>query len=271
MKLLDWTLWISLARGSVAIRYAFTVAAAAFIENATFFSILTIAMAGFFLVLSVHIFDDIEDLPEDQINHPERPLPSGKITVTEARIFGAATLILSFSLAFFHVQALIILLLIAASVIIPPLHRILQEHWVGRSISIFLFIFSAFLLGAAATAGFPSTKLLLLALAISTLHLASRVIRDEWDLEGDTQRPLRTLPHINVSMARLWVRYNLLVASFLLLLPAFFNFHLLYLLFAGPASLIIARHALKWDENHSASHPSHLWALLVLLGAILGR
>ncbi|KAB2953263.1 hypothetical protein F9B85_04955 [Heliorestis acidaminivorans] len=271
MQILDSSLWISLARGTVAIRYAFTVAVSAYVEGATALSMLTLALAGFFLILAVHSFDDIHDLAEDRVNHPERPLPAGKITVSQARLFGAATLILSLSLAIFHLQALIIIAVITAFVVIPPLHRLMQEHWYGRSISIFLFIFSAFLLGSTSTADLPSTRLLLLALAISTLHLASRVIRDEWDLEGDSQRPLRTLPHVNLSLARLWVRYNLIAAAILLLLPAFFNFHILYLLLAGPASLAIMGHALRWDENHSASHPSHLWAFLVLIGAMLGR
>ncbi|HIE36604.1 TPA: hypothetical protein EYP83_00425, partial [Candidatus Geothermarchaeota archaeon] len=45
-------------------------------------------ITGFFISSSIMIFNDIIDLPIDRINRPDRPLPSGRITVNRALLLG---------------------------------------------------------------------------------------------------------------------------------------------------------------------------------------
>lgn len=264
-------LW-ALARPSVCFRYAGTVALASLIETPDVLTTIWLSISGFFLVAGVYAFDDIEDLSEDKINHPERPLPAGKLTVSQARLFGTICLMTATGIGAWHSPwAAFIVLTIAGSVMISPFHRFIQQHWLGRSISIFLFIVSAFLLGGATSTTTISSRLLMLAGAIGALHLATRVIRDESDTVGDHQHQLRTLPAINHATSRLFIRNILLFSAILLPLPYFFGFKPVYLLFSIPVALRIFQMALTWKRHDSGVQPNHVLAAIVLFGALVSR
>ena len=48
-------------------------------------------LVGFFLSGSAMISNDYFDLEVDRVNRPERPLPSGRVTVTSVRLGAAVT------------------------------------------------------------------------------------------------------------------------------------------------------------------------------------
>ncbi|MBM7867438.1 hypothetical protein GTO89_11680 [Heliobacterium gestii] len=263
--------WI-LSRPPIALRYGVTAAAAGFIEGGSAHSLLLAGLSGMIFTAGVYAFDDIEDLPEDRINHPERPLPAGRITVKAVRAYGVICLIAAVALAsFLHDRTgAMALAAMATFAAIPPLHRLTERHWIGRGLSVFAFVFSAFVLGSAGAPGDLSSRLFLLAEAVGVLHVATRIISDEQDLEGDRAR-LRTLPSLSLAKARRFIRNVLALSAALLPLPYFFGFPPLYLLFSLPPALRILQQAIAWRMDQAGGRPGHALAAIVLLGACLSR
>ncbi|WP_170291811.1 UbiA family prenyltransferase [Heliobacterium mobile] len=261
----------NIARPSACFRYAITVVFAAVIERAPSYSLLPLFLAGFFFVAGIYAFDDIEDLEEDRINHPERPLPSGKLSLSSARFFGYGCLLTSVLLtALMDLWTALFILVISFASVHPSLHRLTQGHWLGRGLSIFVFIVSSFYMGAAGSAGPISRRLFLLAIAIGILHLATRVIGDEVDQEGDRRR-LRTLPTAHPAHFRYFIRYTLMLSALLLPLPFFFGFGALYLVFSLPVAFRILSHGRTWHVDNAGTRPSHILAAVVFVGALLSR
>ncbi|MBC9784756.1 UbiA family prenyltransferase [Heliobacterium chlorum] len=261
----------NIARPSACFRYAITVVIAAIIERAPSYSLPPLFLAGFFFVAGIYTLDDIEDVEEDRINHPERPLPSGKLSLSSARSFGYSCLLLSVLLtAIMDSWTALFILVISFASAHPRLHRLSQCHWLGRGLSIFVFIVSSFYMGAAGSTGPISRRLFLLAVAIGVLHLATRVIGDERDLEGDRGR-LRTLPKAHPAHFRYFIRYTLMLSAFLLPLPFFFGFTALYLVFSLPVAFRILFHGRTWRVDNAGTRPSHLLAAVVFVGALLSR
>ncbi|ABZ85617.1 4-hydroxybenzoate polyprenyltransferase, putative [Heliomicrobium modesticaldum Ice1] len=269
---MHWIDFWTLGRPLVALRYGATAAAAGFIEGGAAISLALAGLSGLFFVAGVYAFDDVEDLPEDRINHPERPLPSGRLSVRAARTFGMICLFLAVAAAsaLHDRTGAMALAALSAFVAIPQTHRLTARHWIGRGISVFVFVFSAFLLGSAAAPGPLSPRLFLLGEAIGVLHLATRIISDERDLEGDRDR-LRTLPALSLAKARRFIGNVLALSAVLLPLPYFFGFKALYLLFSLPAALHILQQAITWKIDQAGGYPGHWLAAVVIVGACLSR
>jgi 4-hydroxybenzoate polyprenyltransferase len=52
--------------------------------NPSWFDLLMFALLGLFACAPCGVFNDIYDIEADKINHPERPLAAGRITIEEA-------------------------------------------------------------------------------------------------------------------------------------------------------------------------------------------
>lgn len=68
---------------------------------------------GFFLSSSAMIFNDYFDLAVDRINAPQRPLPAGLITPSEALVLGVLTALVSLALAWSLGPLVVVLSLVA--------------------------------------------------------------------------------------------------------------------------------------------------------------
>lgn len=69
-------------------------------------------IGGFFAITSSYIFNDCIDIEVDAINLPNRPLPSGTISIKYAIIYGSILFFLSFLISvFFNVQTTTILII----------------------------------------------------------------------------------------------------------------------------------------------------------------
>src|SRR5437870_7064187 len=75
-------------------------------------------LTAFLLLAGTMVFNDIQDVQVDRVNSPDRPIPSGKVTIRQAYglsiVFSALALISSFVLGIFtFLTALIALALMA--------------------------------------------------------------------------------------------------------------------------------------------------------------
>ena len=149
------------------------------------FSVITINAGG-------NIINDIYDLEIDRINRPDRPLPSGAMTVTQARfyliiLFGAGSLFSWFiSLETFIIAGIIsIPTLIAYSACfkrLPLIGNLTVSFMLGLA---FIYVGSAF--------GNIQATLVMAVLAFG-FTLIREIVKDLEDMEGDAQDKARTLP-----------------------------------------------------------------------------
>ncbi len=149
--------------------------------------LISIASLVVFLVLTGgNVMNDVLDSENDRVNHPERPIPSGKITVRQGTYIYVISYILSI------VVALIFLNLYAAAIVVAAdLLLILYEtkgkyRGLSGNIIISILIGSIFLFGGVIFMK-PEKTFLLMALA-SLSNLSRELIKDVQDVEGDVDR-----------------------------------------------------------------------------------
>ena len=181
------------------------------------------------LILSVilingagNIINDIYDIEIDRINRPQRPLPSGQMQVSTARIYMfnlfalgilAASLI---SLVTFYIAALIATpLLIAYSARLkrlPLIGNILVSFMLGLT---FIYVGAAF--------GQIETTLIMAGLAFG-FSLIRELVKDLEDMAGDARSGARTLPLVWGEQLTVRFTITLMAAAMVLFLfPAVFG------------------------------------------------
>ncbi len=153
------------------------------------------------LILSVitingggNIINDIYDLEIDKINRPDRPLPTGAISLRGARIY----LIVLFALGILFswlisVPTFIIAGPVSITVLIAYSARLKRQPLVGNLAVSFMLGLAFIYVGAAF--GKIETTLVMAVLAFG-FTLIREIIKDLEDLEGDSKNDARTLPII---------------------------------------------------------------------------
>ena len=152
--------------------------------------VLLAALSAFFLACFANAFNDAHDIAIDRIAHPTRPLPSGALTVADARMAYVASAVLALGAAAFALWALAV-----TSVVVLALMwaytRFLKRAGLAGNLVVALLASLPFLYGAAAVGGWrPGLDLVL---AAAPLHLARELAKDLDDVRGDSGHR-RTLP-----------------------------------------------------------------------------
>ena len=157
---------------------------------------LDIALMGFligFLISGAEmVSNDLFDLEVDRINHPERPLPSGAVTVPEVVAF---TVLLS--LGGLTAAALMGLGVLAFAAFIWALG--LLYNWKAKSLGlpgnviVALSVGATFVLGGMMVDGLASGLVWTFALMAALFDLAEEVSGGVMDAEGDALRGSRSL------------------------------------------------------------------------------
>jgi len=138
--------------------------------------------------------NDVYDVETDRVNHPERPLPSGRLTTRGARTFAAAAFLAAAGIAAFVNPWCAALVGINAVVMIGYEERFKSRGASGNVVIAYL-VGSLFLFAGLATFGGDGTALLrsaVLAALASATTLGREITKDIEDIAGDVDR--RTLP-----------------------------------------------------------------------------
>jgi geranylgeranylglycerol-phosphate geranylgeranyltransferase len=149
------------------------------------------ALAAIALTATANAWNDIADIAIDARAHPERPLPSGRLSAPAARRIAAGAALAAIPLAALARPALG-----ALTVPVLALMRAYSPH-IKRSgpagnITVAVLASLPFLYGAWSV-GAPGAGVLLTAVG-APLHLAREIAKDLEDAEGDRERR-RTIPH----------------------------------------------------------------------------
>ena len=138
-----------------------------------------------------NIINDLIDRDADKINHPLRPIPSGKLSVKQALVEYLIIVVVANTLAFFINQLVFIIVILTTVLLfiysnklkkIPLLGNITVAYLTGLA-----FIFGGVVVGNPRGAFIP-------ALFAFLINLIRELVKDIQDIEGDKKVNLRTWP-----------------------------------------------------------------------------
>ena len=155
------------------------------------------AMLAAFLVCGFgNVLNDILDINADRINHPQRPLPSGKVSLRGGRILAGIILSLILCDMFWLTASGSMICLVATMLLISYNYRLKRVAYIGNLIIAVLGGLT-FVLGGARS-GWSSVFALpgpLIPTVFAVLmHFGREIIKDIQDITGDRNSGSRTAP-----------------------------------------------------------------------------
>lgn len=147
-------------------------------------------LVGFFLVAGSMAINDILDMEIDRINNPKRPIPSGRVSKTEAAVFAAVTLAVGLSLAFVLSVLNLVIAILAVSLMLYY-NRFGKKTGLPGNAVVSANLAIPFIFGGAV--GGISNTLYIFALLAFLAGMGREVIKGMADIEGDSKRGVRTL------------------------------------------------------------------------------
>ena len=215
--------------------------------------------------------NDLYDVATDRVNHPERPLPSGRLSVTAARAFAVAAFSASAVLASFVRWECLAVVLVNASVMASYEIRFKARGASGNLIIAYL-VGSLFLFGGFSVyqgRGEPLVRAGVLAALAFLTTVGREITKDIEDMAGDVDR--ETLPRrIGARRAGLLAMSAFTAGVVLSVLP--WSFQLLGPVYA--LVVIVADGMFIYAALYSAARPARSqrvakYAMIVALVAFL--
>jgi len=154
------------------------------------YSVVVGFLVGFFLVAGSMAMNDILDTEIDRINSPKRPIPSGRVSKTEATAFATITLALGLSLAFALSVVNLVIAVLAVSLMLYY-NRFGKKTGLPGNAVVSANLAIPFIFGGAI--GGISNTLYIFALLAFLAGMGREVIKGMADIEGDSKRGVRTL------------------------------------------------------------------------------
>lgn len=161
-------------------------------------SLLMIGMlSAMILNAASNIINEIYDLDIDRINKPSRPLPSGTVTIIQAKFYSVSLYLLAIGLAALINTPFLILVCIAALATVlysvPPLRT--KQHWLWAALTI--AIPRGMLLkvaGWAVLGSIDNREPWLIGSIYGLFLLGASATKDFSDIQGDQAHGCNTLP-----------------------------------------------------------------------------
>jgi len=171
-----------------------------------YYDVLFLSLGILFLVSFANAHNDIADIEIDKINRPNRPLPSGKMSIKAAyRVVYA----LFFFAIFFGILAGVkfAFLFFIAALLSIAYNRFLKGLPLVGNFTVALLTTIPVILPIMAF-GLPQMELSILAFFAFMLTFAREITKDIEDMEGDKSQNLKTLPllvGINISLGLVFI------------------------------------------------------------------
>jgi len=147
---------------------------------------------GFFISGSAMITNEYFDLEVDRVNHPSRPLPSGRVTVKETALLAGL-----FSVAGLATAALLGPLVLALAMVLLVIGILynwkLKETGLPGNMMVASSVGMTFVCGGVATGHATSGVVWTFAIMAFIFDLAEEIAGGAMDIEGDRKRGARTL------------------------------------------------------------------------------
>lgn len=217
--------------------------------------VILAAFSAMFILAGGNALNDYYDVKADRINRPQRPIPSGRLSKKEVRLFSALLYTAGILTAFFINPYCTLLAVLNSAVLVAyAMHS--KKAFLTSNIAVSYLSASVFIYGALSvynTPAFspPGTGILSVLVASSFFMTLSReIVKDIEDLDGDRKAGASTLP-IKIGLRKsmetaITTGVTSIAAS---LIPVLKDMHLFdrtaYGLFIIPANLIFMSSYLK--------------------------
>jgi len=158
------------------------------------YQIYKIILASFSASLTLsagNIINDIKDIEADKVNHPERPLAAGKITVNQAKTEYILLTFIALLLSFFIIPPAFVIA-ISATVLLFLYSYYLKKIPILGNISVSLLTGLVFIYGGVAVNN-PLSAIIPAVFAF-LINLIREIVKDMQDVEGDLKQGVITFP-----------------------------------------------------------------------------
>ena len=231
---------------------------------------LTLAMiiAGF-ITAGANIINDIYDIEIDRINKPERPLPSGQITLKEAWMFFLFSYISGIGISVFCGWCMfIIAFTIGLLLMYYSFHLKRTVLWGNITVSLasaMAFIFGAMSVGNWQVGLIPASFAFL-------FHLGREILKDMQDLKGDLKNQSITFPaRFGLKTSVLLINTIFIFLILLTILPYILKLYdaiYLWIVVLGVHTVILFVNVVLWfnKDPKMLGKLSHLLKIDMLVG-----
>jgi len=192
-------IWNALFAAGVCV-YSFFIIKNNFEIN--YYDVFFLSLDVLFLVAFANAHNDIVDFEIDKINRPERPLPSGKISIKAA--YGLLGVLFFFIMLFSILAGVkFAFLFFIASLLSTAYNHFLKGLPLVGNFTVALLSTTPVIIPII-NFGLPQTELSIIAFFAFMLTFVREIIKDIEDMEGDKSQNLKTFPllvDINLSLA----------------------------------------------------------------------
>ncbi|MCC7553343.1 MAG: UbiA family prenyltransferase [Methanobacteriaceae archaeon] len=160
-------------------------------------------IAVFFVMSGGNVINDYFDYNIDLINRPDRPIPSGKITLKNARNYAYILFIIAIFIGIlitYFIKDLIPFLIILFSIAILYLYAykfkgtVLVGNFIVGLLTALCFVFSGYIIGIQLNSNEIMFISLFLGLFALIMTMAREITKDMEDIVGDEKENIKTLP-----------------------------------------------------------------------------
>jgi len=225
---------------------------------------------GFFISGTAMMTNDYWDIEVDRINHPARPLPSGRISVNELKILALLFTLAGLSAAM--ALGLIPLLFSFLIWIIGILYNWrFKESGLLGNLMVSISVASTFILGGISVGGLYNGVLWLFGLIAFLFDLGEEIANGAMDVEGDAKRNVKSLARIRGKRFAINVSAVIFVGVIsLTLLPYFFGWlSLSYLISVVVLDLGVAFSVYRLKQSRTPTEGRRYTRVLYILMVLL--
>ncbi len=212
--------YLEIIRPGNAIMAVIAVLLIAIISGIFTFKILLACIVVFIITGAGNSINDYFDYKIDAINKPERPIPSGRISLNKAGFYSLALLLIGTILAFILGLLPGLIALSTALLMVYYAYSLKKKFLIGNVVISFLtgltFVFGGVIVGEILTS-------IILGFFPFLTTLAREIVKDMEDVEGDRIEGAMTLPIMS------GMRISSIIAAFFLILASLSSPILYYL------------------------------------------
>ncbi|MFQ5975113.1 MAG: UbiA family prenyltransferase [Candidatus Hydrothermarchaeales archaeon] len=223
---------VNCAMAGIAVLIGAKIASENFLTQGVFFAII----ATFFICGAGNTINDYYDHEIDKINNPERPIPSGKISLKSAYYYALILFSLGIILSIFINKLAFIVAVFNSFLLFFYAGKLKTEGFVGN-LTVSYLVASPFLFGGIAVEGVFVT--LILVFCAGFANVGREIVKDIEDYEGD-KAYAKTLPTIMGFNSSGWIAF-LFIFLAVAISPLPFVFNLLntgYLVIIATADIL---------------------------------
>ena len=149
---------------------------------------------GFFVCAYSMSVNDVYDLEVDRVNRPDRPIPSGRISVRQASTFSLATLVVGLACALLSFVPFAVVIAVAYAFLSWLYNAKAKRTGLPGNLIVASSLAIPFIYGGAVSGGsIGGSLLLMMALTAFFSGVGREVVKSMADVEGDAKREVNSI------------------------------------------------------------------------------